>query len=101
FKALENLDYTYYVGPLTAQFQFSHLIPTNWNIHSLYFWVRPGGPYANRFDRASIEVGLHHKIFGRENPINLFLMYFKGYGENLLDYDQLKETYRAGSSLDL
>jgi outer membrane phospholipase A len=101
YRAEENLDYTDFVGPLTFRFQLAHLIPDWVGFHSMYLEIRPGGTYAHLSAYTSIETGTYWKVFGQDHPLNLYFRYFRGYGENLLEYSELRETYRIGLSLDL
>jgi outer membrane phospholipase A len=77
----------------TVAWSFKDYFLPYWQI---YFHVQPGEAWGNRFDRGNEEVGLSMKFeHGTTLPF-LFIQYFNGYGETLLQYDHPSSAIRIG-----
>lgn len=51
------------------------------------------------FDRGSIEVALSYRIPNARLKPRLYLQFFSGYGDTLIEYNERKSTVRFGVAL--
>ena len=93
-----NEDILDYVGPLEAQFQLKKLLPKV-AFEDLYLRLYNGGKYAEDFDRLSYEIGLRFLFSKNRASPGLYMAYFKGYNEKILDYNKETEAIRIGFSV--
>ena len=93
-----NEDISEYLGNWDLRFLWHSMIDPKGDDLDLGFVVMAGRDNSP-FDRGSVEVTLSYKIpKARFNP-RLFLQYFSGYGDTLIEYNQRKTVVRFGLAL--
>lgn len=96
FAAEENKDLMKYISPVEFQGflnAFSYGVVEK---AQLNFRVYPGGNFGEHWGRGGEEIGISFRIRGLEITPSFYLQYFQGYAENLLEYNQFQQTFRAG-----
>jgi phospholipase A1 len=63
---------------------------------SFYFDVFPGGIYSQRWNKGGQELGIKFRVGGGQFYPSIFLQFYHGYNESLLDYNIEHTSYRVG-----
>ncbi len=92
--AKKNADITDYSGYFEAEFFIRILSRTVDDFEKEKIYVKGG--CGNDYKKGWIETGLMTRIFTSKIQPRLFLNYFYGYGESLVDYNVKEKQFRAG-----
>ncbi len=103
FKALirynldePNSDYAKYVGPFESGLAVSSFLWERLDRSELSYRFYSGGDWGEDFSKMSHEVGFSFRLFGNHLTPSLYLQYFNGYAESLLDYKKREDVIRFG-----
>jgi phospholipase A1 len=92
----DNGDIFEYISPLDLKFTITQFMPWVFDKGELYFKIFPGGSYAQRWDRGGRELGLSFRLGRLGLKPSLYLEYYNGYAESLLDYYRYANQFRVG-----
>ena len=98
-KEKANRDFTKYVGPFELQLQLKDILKILYAPQDFYARVYTGGDWGEDLGKTSVELGLRYRFFGSDSSPGIFMQYFRGYGEKILNYNILEESYRVGFSV--
>ncbi len=98
-KEKANRDFTKYVGPFELQLQLKDIFKILYAPQDFYMRVYTGGDWGEDLSRTSVELGLRYRFFGSDSSPGIFMQYFRGYGEKILTYNKIDESYRIGFSV--
>jgi phospholipase A1/A2 len=91
-----NTDIQDYIGPIALSLSFVQLFDSWVDKSELALQASPGGKFANRWDRGGYQVSWSFRL-GRLNLVPaLYLQYYRGYAETLLNYNDEVSEFRGG-----
>lgn len=91
-----NKDIQDYVGPLSLNLSFIQLFDAWVDKSEVSLQASPGGKFANRWDHGGYQLSWSFRL-GRMKLIPAFyLQYYRGYAENLLNYNKNIDRFRVG-----
>lgn len=91
-----NHDIYDYISPVEFEIKFLQLFDSWFDESELSANLRPGGRYAQNFNKGGYEIGLSFRFGGLKIIPAFYLQYFEGYGETLLNYNQRVQEFRGG-----
>lgn len=94
-----NSNIRNYMSPLDLKLTLTQNHSGIFDQSELSFHFFPGGKYANDWSKGGRELGLSFRLGGLDMTPSLYLQYYNGYMESLLNYDQYENKLRVGISL--
>lgn len=94
-----NRDIPEYVGPLDLRFTITQFLPWILDKGEFYFRLIPGGRWAQNWQKGSQEAGVSFRLGEFHINPSIYIQFFNGYGESLLEYDKHDQQIRAGFML--
>ncbi len=94
-----NSNFDDYVGPFEVGITFSQFSFDVLDRAEISYRFYTGGDWGEDFRRQSHEVGISFRLFGRTLTPSIYIQYFNGYSESLLNYDKREENLRVGLML--
>jgi phospholipase A1 len=91
-----NRNITEYVGPLDFDMRFVHLLDALLDQAELILSVRPGGHFSTDFAKGGYQLAVNYNIKSLKANPSLYLQFYYGYGETLLNYDEKVKAVRVG-----
>lgn len=91
-----NRDIQRYVGPFAFSLSFVQLFDAWFDKSELALAARPGGKFANRWDRGGYQLSWSFRLGAFKLVPALYMQYYYGYNETLLNYDQHVREFRGG-----
>lgn len=91
-----NKDILDYVGPVEFEMRVIQLFEGWVDKGEFILNVNPGGKFSDRFDKGGIQLGYNFRLGGLKVVPALYIQYYSGFGETLINYDQRVEAFRAG-----
>jgi outer membrane phospholipase A len=92
----ENPDLQTYVGPLDLEFQVLRIFDSFLDQGEFDVTLKPGGKYANDWDKGGYEMGLKFHLGGIKIVPAFYLQYYHGYAETLVNYNEKVDEFRGG-----
>ncbi|MBX3021770.1 MAG: phospholipase A [Bdellovibrionales bacterium] len=91
-----NRDIQNYISPLSLHLSFIQLFDSWVDKSEISLQASPGGKFADQWQRGGYQISWSFRI-GRMDMIPAFyLQYYRGYAENLLNYNQEVNQFRGG-----
>jgi outer membrane phospholipase A len=92
-----NQDIRDYLSPIDLKCTITQFFPGLFDKGELLFHLFPGGRYAQNWASAGgQEIGLSFRLGGWHLVPSVFVQYFHGYAESLLDYNKSESIARVG-----
>lgn len=92
----DNKDLQEYYGPLQLKFSLTHLQNSLLDKVRFDFKAFAGGKYLESFHKGGREVGMSVRFGGANINPSIYVQYYAGYMESLLDYNKYTEEFRIG-----
>lgn len=91
-----NRDIQNYVGPLSINFSFIQLFDAWIDSSEVSLLASPGGKFAHKWDRGGYQLSWSFRISGVPLYPAIYLQYYRGYAETLINYNESVNAFRAG-----
>jgi len=93
----EHSDFDRYAGGMVSLTgRLTHVFGGLFDQGAFSFKINPGGKWANEFQYGNQEVGFSFRLGGIQLAPSIYLQYFHGYAESMLNYDQEEQNFRVG-----
>lgn len=91
-----NQDIQDYIGPLSLSISFIQLFDAWFDKSEISLQASPGGKFAHLWDRGGYQLSWSFRL-GKISLVPAFyLQYYRGYAENLLNYNVNVDQFRGG-----
>lgn len=91
-----NRDIQRYVGPLTLGLSFIQLFDSWIDKSEIGLMMQAGGKFADQWDEGGYQLSWSFRLGKFALVPNLYLQYYQGYAETLLNYNKTVSEFRGG-----
>jgi phospholipase A1 len=89
-------DIRKYTGPFDLQVKFIKILDHWLNSSEVLFGFNPGGTFSQQWDRGGYQIGASFRVGRLKIMPAVYVQYYRGYSESLINYDKSVDEIRAG-----